>query len=81
MHAGKIPSCAEGLSTLKDTDKIEAAPCPHLSTKLRNTSSTEPLPPEQPRVATPFSQMGLRRQSFLLTIYVKACHRLFARGG
>ena len=39
MHAGKISSCAEGLSTLKDTDKTEAAPCSHPSTKLHETSA------------------------------------------
>ena len=56
MHAGKVSSCAQGMSTLKDTDKIEAAPCLHSSTKLRNMGSSEPLPPEQPRVAIPPSQ-------------------------
>ena len=36
MHTGKVSSCAQSLSPLKDTDKIEAAPCLHPSTKLRN---------------------------------------------
>ena len=39
MHAGKVSSCAEGLSTLKDVDKTEAAPCLHSPTKLCETSA------------------------------------------
>ena len=39
MHAGKVSSCAEGLPTMKGVDKIEAAPCSHPSTKLRETSA------------------------------------------
>ena len=40
-HAGKVSSCAEGLSTLKDAHKIEGALCLYLSTKLRETSVVE----------------------------------------
>ena len=39
MHAGKVFSCTEGLSPMKDIDKTEAAPCLHPSTKLRETSA------------------------------------------
>ena len=37
MHAGKVSTCAEGLSTPKDADKTEAAFYLHPSTKLRET--------------------------------------------
>ena len=36
---------------LKGTDQTEAAPCLHPLTKLRDTSSSGPLAPDQPRVA------------------------------
>ena len=56
MRAGKVSSCAQGMSTLKGYRLVEAFPCPYLSTKLRETNSSEPLPPEQPRVAIPLSR-------------------------
>ena len=55
MNAGKVSSRALGKSALKGHISIEATPCPHPSTKLRETSSSEPLPPDQPRVAIPLS--------------------------
>ena len=39
MHAGKISSCALSTTALKVHILIEAPPCPHPSTKLRETSS------------------------------------------
>ena len=49
---GRFPVVLWAKPPLKGHDiSIEATPCPHSSTRLLETSSSEQVPPEQPRVA------------------------------
>ena len=81
MHDGKVSSRALGLLAPKNintTGSTRGSSLPTSLTKLRKRVSSEPLPPEQPRVVIPYSHWRRRYDKDTRVVHIPSRFHLRA---